>query len=126
MVHNCPVCGPLDGKVFDLGQGQRPPAHPNCRCTAVPVLKSWDEIIGRKVDPSKIPVGTRASMDGQVPADLTFNQWLKQQPLDGIADVLGSKKAARLFKAGELKLDQFSTATGKPLSLKQVMALEGM
>lgn len=31
----CPVCGGLDGKVFDTDQFPSQPAHPNCRCTSV-------------------------------------------------------------------------------------------
>ena len=31
----CPVCGPLDGKVFDTDRFPPQPAHPNCRCTSV-------------------------------------------------------------------------------------------
>ena len=31
----CPICGPLDGKVFDTGRFPQQPAHPNCRCTSV-------------------------------------------------------------------------------------------
>jgi SPP1 gp7 family putative phage head morphogenesis protein len=31
----CPICGPLDGKVFDTGRFPRQPAHSNCRCTSV-------------------------------------------------------------------------------------------
>ncbi len=31
----CPVCGPLDGKVFNTGRFPQQPAHPNCRCTSV-------------------------------------------------------------------------------------------
>jgi len=31
----CPICGPLDGKVFDTGRFPPQPAHPNCRCTNV-------------------------------------------------------------------------------------------
>ncbi len=31
----CPVCGPLDGRVFDTGRFPPQPAHPNCRCTSV-------------------------------------------------------------------------------------------
>ncbi|MCK7511741.1 MAG: minor capsid protein [Desulfobacterales bacterium] len=31
----CPVCGPLDGKVFDTNRFPQQPAHPNCRCTSV-------------------------------------------------------------------------------------------
>jgi len=31
----CPICGPLDGKVYDTGRFPTQPAHPNCRCTSV-------------------------------------------------------------------------------------------
>jgi len=31
----CPVCGGLDGKVFDTDHFPNQPAHPNCRCTSV-------------------------------------------------------------------------------------------
>ena len=31
----CPVCGPLDGKIFTTGRFPPQPAHPNCRCTSV-------------------------------------------------------------------------------------------
>ncbi|MBI2842696.1 MAG: minor capsid protein [Armatimonadetes bacterium] len=31
----CPVCGGLDGKVFDTDHFPSQPAHPNCRCTSV-------------------------------------------------------------------------------------------
>ena len=40
----CPVCGPLDGRVFRTGRFPPQPAHPNCRCSSV---VSWPlEICG--------------------------------------------------------------------------------
>jgi hypothetical protein len=38
----CPVCGPLDGRVFDTNHFPQQPAHPNCRCTSV---VSWPLVI---------------------------------------------------------------------------------
>lgn len=36
----CPICGPLDGKVFTVAsRHERPPIHPNCRCAIIPVLE---------------------------------------------------------------------------------------
>lgn len=35
----CPVCRGYDGKQFGIKSNFRPPAHPNCRCTVIPVLK---------------------------------------------------------------------------------------
>ena len=35
----CPVCDSLHGRTFNVGAGlSKPPAHPNCRCTIVPVI----------------------------------------------------------------------------------------
>jgi len=31
----CPICGPLDGKIFDTDRFPQQPAHPNCHCTSV-------------------------------------------------------------------------------------------
>jgi len=36
----CPVCRPLDGKVFGIGDVQGPPSHVSCRCTTIAVLPS--------------------------------------------------------------------------------------
>lgn len=116
----CPVCAALDGKVYEIGEGQTVPAHPNCRCARIPVLKSWEEL---GIKGPKLPTGTRASMDGQVPADLTFGDWLKQQPVGRVQDVLGSKEAARAFLAGEVAITDFSTKMGRPLSWKQVVKM---
>lgn len=34
----CPECLAMDGKVFPLKSERRPPLHPNCRCTVIPVI----------------------------------------------------------------------------------------
>lgn len=38
----CPVCGALDGKQFDIDKFPNVPAHPNCRCLALP---AWPLVI---------------------------------------------------------------------------------
>ena len=118
-ISTCPVCGALDGKVFPVGKGQTTPAHVNCRCVRVPVLKSWEEL---GIKGPKLPVGARASMDGEVPDGTTFGGWLKKQSVGRVSDVLGSKDAAEAFLAGEVDIGSFSTEFGKPLSWKQVQA----
>ncbi len=36
----CPQCAPLDGEVFSIdSRHERPPLHPACRCTLIPVFK---------------------------------------------------------------------------------------
>lgn len=34
----CPVCKSLDKTIYQISDSFRPPAHPNCRCTTIPVI----------------------------------------------------------------------------------------
>lgn len=47
----CSICGPKDGKKHALDSGyDKPPAHPNCRCSVAPVLINSDleaRIVGK-------------------------------------------------------------------------------
>lgn len=81
-----PICRALDGKEFPYGKGPTPPQHFNCRSTTVPVINY--EQLGF----TPPPPGRRASMDGQVPADQTYGQWLEKQPKAVQAEVLGKEK----------------------------------
>lgn len=33
----CPICQPLDGKIFEHGEGPVPPLHEHCRCVRIPI-----------------------------------------------------------------------------------------
>jgi hypothetical protein len=92
-------------------------AHWNCRSTSVPVLKSWREL-GIPMD--DLDPGTRASMDGQVPADTTFAQWLKKQPAARQDEVLGPTRAKQ-YRAGK-DLGAFFNDKGRLLTLDQMAA----
>lgn len=120
----CVECAGLDGTTFPVSEGRRPPAHARCRCTTVPVLKSWQDM---GIDADEMPAGTRASMDGQVPEDLTYNQWLRRKvnagEMDIVVEALGEKRA-KLFAAGGLDVQQFTAGTGRTLTLKQLRAKE--
>lgn len=114
------ICRARDGKVFPVDSGPRPPAHWNCRSTTTPVLKSWKDL---GIDAEDAPPGTRASMDGQVPADLTYPEWLKRQPREFVLDVMGQRKGA-LFLDGNLPMDRFVDQTGRELTLEQLQQKE--
>lgn len=116
----CPVCGGRDGQVYPHGKGPRTPAHHGCRCLLVPALKSWKEL-GFEFD--ELPASTRASMSGQVPADMTYGQWLKRQTAAVQEDVLGAKKAA-MFRTGKLPVEKFVDKAGHELTLKQLEQVE--
>lgn len=108
------ICMGLDGQVFDPGVGPRPPAHWNCRSTTTPITKSWKEL-GFNID--ELPPGTRASMDGQVPATETYQTWLEKQPKEIQDEALGPERAA-LFRDG-MSVDRF-TADGRTLTLDEL------
>lgn len=111
------ICQARDGKVFPLDSGPRPPAHPNCRSTIVPVVKSWKEL---GIDLAEATPGTRASLNGQVPVTMTYQDWLRKQPVSFQDDVLGPTKG-RLFRKGELTLDRFvDMGTGRAYTLDEL------
>lgn len=114
------LCASRDGTVYPPDSGPRPPAHPNCRSTTAPVLKSWKEM-GIKL--SEAPEGTRASMDGQVPSSQDYDSWLRKKDVAFQEDVLGVTKA-KLFRSGELKLDRFVDRQGMEYTLDQLRKRE--
>jgi SPP1 gp7 family putative phage head morphogenesis protein len=113
------ICADLDGEVFPLDSGQRPPAHPNCRSQMIPVLKSWKEL---GIDLPQAPPGTRASMNGQVSAKLTYKQWLRDQPVTIQNEVLGPARA-KLFRANKIPGNRFTDRTSAPISVGRLQQL---
>lgn len=116
------ICISLDGQVFKLDEGPRPPAHHNCRSTTTPVIKSWKEL---GINLPDAPRGTRASLNGQVPADTTYPDWLKSQPIPVQNEVLGRRLATE-WRAGRVTVDKFIDSQYRPLSLKDILRLEGL
>ncbi len=114
------VCINLDGKIFETGKGPRPPVHFQCRSTIVPVTPSWQEF--GVTDP---PPATRASMNGAVPAKLTYKKWFAQQSKSTQIKVLGKRKA-ELYRSGRVKIEKFSSKDLKPLTLKQIARRENV
>lgn len=106
----------LDGKVFPIGQGPQTPNGYNCRCVRVPKVKDEFKIPG--ID------GERASMDGPVSAQTTYNSWLRRQPKVFQDEVLGPERA-KLFRGG-MNIQKFVDDRGVLLDLDQLKAREGM
>lgn len=113
-----PICQATDGKVYELEDdaSPRPPLHFNCRSTTVPILKSFRELGFNVKD---IPDSTRASMNGQVPVSVTYQEWLKGEDPKVQDEVLG-KRRAELFRAGKFSVSEFVDKKGKTLTLKQL------
>ena len=116
----CEVCAAYDGQVYDLMDGPRPPQHIGCRCTTVPVCKSWKEL-GFGFD--EMPASERAAMNGRVADKVTYGQWLKGQSRQTQELVLGKGKA-QLFRSGKVAIRDFVDDRGRVLTLKELEALD--
>jgi len=112
-------CMALDGRVFDLDKGPRPPIHINCRSARVPVLADEFAFLTKGE--------MRSSKDGPVPATLTYFQWLKSQPASFQDEALGPVRA-KLFRDGGLSAERFAALqldrNFQPLTLAEMKKLE--
>lgn len=109
----------LDGKPIghDIAFDGGPPWHFNCRTILVPLLKSWQEMGVNIRD--EIPPSTRASLDGQVPEDMSFNQFLEGKSKTFQNDLLGPGRA-ELWRDGKISLTDLLDQSGRPLTLDQL------
>lgn len=123
------ICIAYSGKVWDaetlkpigheLPWNGGPPRHFNCRSSIVPVLKSFEEL---GIDATEVPLATRASMDGEVPGDITFDQWLRSKGKAFQDEILGPRRA-ELWRTGKITLTQLVDMRGNPLDLDQLEEL---
>ena len=123
------ICISLDGRVFKVGEGQHPPAHHQCRSIRVPITKSFKEL---GIDLNEPPPASRAAKNydslgralrGTVPADVTYGGWLRSQPKNVQAAILGPRRA-ELFRRGKVPVTRFVDSKGRSLNLKQLERLE--
>lgn len=91
------TCRALDLQQFETDKGPLPPIHVNCRSSTIPKIKGVD-LLGNT---------TRASADGQVPADMSYYEWLKGQDADFQDEVLGRTRG-RLFREESMTPEKFS------------------
>jgi len=136
-------CMALDGCVWEFPDGdgdadyvdyipighdkefEPPPIHWNCRSTVVPLTYSWKELAGEHGNSraaalaDEVPEKSRASMDGQVAADMTFSDWLETKSESFQDDVLGASRA-EMWRSGELDLRGLTDQSNNPLTLEQL------
>ena len=97
--------------------------HFNCRSTIIPVTKSWDELGVEGMEGANDR--TRSSMNGYVPQDMTFNDWLKTQSPEVIEKTLG-KGRAELFMQGKITMRDLITQQGRSLDLNELVKRKGL
>ena len=93
----CVRCANLHGEEFRAGHGPTVPLHPLCRCDRVPII------------------------DGEEPADMSFEEWLRRRPRAEQIRVLG-KARFELWQAGE-SMDTFTNNKNRRLTLEEIQRL---
>lgn len=117
----CAICRSMDGKIFEINKGPRPPAHISCRCIGVPLPAGWKKIASNGTRAAQSAFGTQ-----QVALTETYYTWLKRQPPSFVEDVLGKNRGA-LFLKGGISAEQFSglqlDRNYQPITLEELRKL---
>ena len=106
------TCMGLDGKIIPLDSTQAPPFHYRCRSQLVPVVAK-----DLRLD---IPGRERASEDGPVNANLTYDGFLRKQSKERQIEILGPGRA-EIFRKG-VSIKRFTNDSGVVLTIKQLQA----
>jgi hypothetical protein len=95
------------------------PQHWQERSSEAPVLRALSEF---GIDASAIkPIGAQRALDGEVPADFSFEDWLKRRTLAQQDAQLGPGRA-ELWRAGKISLSDLLNGHGQPLTLEDLRA----
>lgn len=126
--HTSLTCIAYSGKKWDLdfkpiGKDGLPynggtPRHFQCRSVEIPITKTFAEM-GLKIPES--PKTTRASSDGQIDANTSFDDYLKRKGKAYQDEMLGNGRA-ELWRAGKITLKDLVTASGRPATLAELLA----
>lgn len=138
----CLRCLALDSKdeVYPQGGGPEIPLHPNCRCVAIPVTKSYKDLgldvpeiddalrnanVRGKIDPltgqikrGKTGVGGQPLLSTQKVAG-GFDEFMATLPEQVQRDTLGPGRY-ELWKAGKIRLEDLATNTGRQKTIKEL------
>lgn len=106
------ICIELDGDVYPIGVGPRPPAHPQCRSTIVPWWSADAPEFG----------GKRASKDGPVPSTMNAKEWFLTLPFAEQAQLVGQTRAVAI-RSGMLEWQQLFGSDLRLLRLSDLRAL---
>ena len=120
---------PLPDSVVQEPYPGAPPYHWSCRTIIAPITRSWDELArgakGRVTRAVTNPARTRASMDGEVPGEMTYDGFLrrKEKVGPGFANSVLGKGRAELWRQGKIQLNQLTDENLRELSLAELRAL---
>lgn len=95
----CPACLSMHGTEYPPDE-PGPLGHPSCRCTAVPITKTWREL-GFDID------------EPEPPPFQSGEDWLREQPVEVQKQILG-KKGWEQWQAGNWPSDQWAVRRANP------------
>ena len=111
----------MEGNILTGNKAFRIPGyHMRCRTILLPIIKSFREL---GIDIDEMKGATKASMDGQIPKDMNFDEWLKTKPKSFVESTLG-KGRAELFLDGKINLSQLTDLRGNPLTISELTNIQ--
>ena len=139
------ICQFYDKQVFKLGEGPRPPFHPNCRSLTIPLFKgeTAGDITGKRPAVNAGPgfeSGDTKTRTGRVrkprrgddrfkitrtnASQTSYDNFLRRQPASYQDDILGKTKGV-LFRKHKLSVEDMVKTTRKgyyqrPLTVKEL------
>jgi len=93
-----------------------PPRHPHCRSVHLIITKSYKEL-GLNID--EISDLTRSSMDGEVPKNMNFEEWISTKSDKQIRRYLG-KGRYELYKDKKITLSDLVNQRGRVLRIDEL------
>ncbi len=92
------ICRTRDGTIYPKNDGPRPPAHPGCRSTVIPVTS-----------------GNKDRLEDRE----TYKDWFARQSATVQDDILGPSRG-KLYREGDYTVDRFSDESGQLFTLDQL------
>lgn len=99
------ICRALDGQVYPLDKGPRPPFHPNCRTTTAAELA--DKYAGLSAGRTRVARDPETGKIERVSAKHSYYGWLKNQPA-GVQDSIIGPTRGKLLRNGGISADRFA------------------
>jgi len=119
------ICASLDGQIYPIDSGPRPPAHVNCRSSTTAVLADKYKEISKGRTRAQRDPGT--GKIGRTSAETSYYDWLKRQPASVQNSIIGPTRG-KLLRNGGISSNRFAELQlGKnfePLTLKEMKKLE--
>jgi hypothetical protein len=133
VLHNSTICKARSGLQWNIKTKEPvghfipwnngPPLHFQCRSVVVAVLKPISSIPKKKKQDIE-EAGTQSSMDGQIPGDMDYQDWLRTRSVEFQKEALGVGRW-KLWSEGKLTLPQMLDMRGNPLTLAELQRKYG-